>query len=275
MTAEYSIIPISNDYMFCHVFSDVEKCRELIEVVLGIRIEEISISISQKDIKPGTDAHGVRLDVYAVDAMRNMYDIEMQTYSITNLGKRIRFYHSQMDNEQISTGEAYDRLRKNIVIFFCCYGDPFNAGRSVYPFMSQCVNEPSILLGDDVTSIVLCPGGSYEGVDDKLKNVLEYIRTGEANDDFTRSIKDRTVELSNDAGWRSGYMTFETRLYDENMRGYERGRSEGIEAGLVTGRTETIIELIKDDIISISDGATRLGISEDELKAMMECACSR
>ena len=145
----------------------------------------------------------------------------------------------------------------------------------IYTFMSQCVNEPSILLGDDVTSIVLCPGGSYEGVDDKLKNVLEYIRTGEANDDFTRSIKDRTVELSNDAGWRSGYMTFETRLYDENMRGYERGRSEGIEAGLVTGRTETIIELIKDDIISISDGATRLGISEDELKAMMECACSR
>ena len=70
-------------------------------------------------------------------------------------------------------------------------------------------------------------------------------------------------------------MTFETRLYDENMRGYERGRSEGIEAGLVTGRTETIIELIKDDIISISDGATRLGISEDELKAMMECASSR
>lgn len=141
--------------------------------------------------------------------------------------------------------------------------------------MSQCVNEPSILLGDDVTSIVLYPGGSYEGVDDKLKNVLEYIRTGEANDDFTRSIKDRTVELSNDAGWRSGYMTFETRLYDENMRGYERGRSEGIEAGLVTGRTETIIELIKDDIISISDGATRLGIFEDELKTMMECACSR
>ena len=60
------------------------------------------------------NAHGVRLDVYAVDAMRNMYDIEMQTYSITNLGKRIRFYHSQMDNEQISTGETYDRLRKNI-----------------------------------------------------------------------------------------------------------------------------------------------------------------
>ena len=232
-----------------------------------VRIEEISISISQKDIKPGADAHGVRLDVYAVDAMRNMYDIEMQTYSITNLGKRIRFYHSQMDNEQISTGETYDRLRKNIVIFFCCYGDPFNAGRSVYTFMSQCVNEPSILLGDDVTSIVLCPGGSYEGVDDKLKNVLEYIRTGEANDDFTRSIKDKTVELSNDAGWRSGYMTFETRLYDENMRGYERGKNEG--------KTEAIIELIRDGVITASDGATRLGISEDELKAMMECACSR
>ena len=30
----------------------------------------------------------------------------------------------------------------------------------MYTFMSQCVNEPSILLGDDVTSIVLCPGGS-------------------------------------------------------------------------------------------------------------------
>ncbi|MDY5000418.1 MAG: hypothetical protein SPF05_05505, partial [Lachnospiraceae bacterium] len=137
----------------------------------------------------------------------------------------------------------------------------------VYTFMSQCVNEPSILLGDDVTSIVLCPGGSYEGVDDKLKNVLEYIRTGEANDDFTRSIKDKTVELSNDAGWRSGYMTFETRLYDENMRGYERGKNEG--------KTEAIIELIRDGVITASDGATRLGISEDELKAMMECACSR
>lgn len=62
-------------------------------------------------------------------------------------------------------------------------------------------------------------------------------------------------------------MTFETRLYDENMRGYERGKNEG--------KTEAIIELIRDGVITASDGATRLGISEDELKAMMECACNR
>ncbi len=259
MTKENWVIPISDDYMFCHVFSDVGRCKELLERVLHIRIARLSISMAQREIKPGVDAHGVRLDVYAVDDMGNTYDIEMQTYMIANLGKRIRFYHSQMDNEQLGTGEAYDRLRKNIVIFFCCYGDPFHAGRSVYTFVSQCVEDASISLGDDVMSIVLCPGGSYDGVDEELKNVLEYIRTGKANDDFTRSIDERTVELSNDAGWRNGYMTLEARLYDENMRGYERGKSD------------TILELIKEGTISFSEGAKKLGISEDKLRAMMEC----
>ena len=64
-------------------------------MVLGINIKEISISY-EKCLIYNPEYKGVRLDVYANDENNTRYDIEMQVAE-QELGKRIRYYHSQMD----------------------------------------------------------------------------------------------------------------------------------------------------------------------------------
>jgi len=271
------IVPISDDYMFCHVFEDVETCKELLERVLGIEIEEISPPTYQKEIRGGINERGIRLDIYVRDAEGNSYDIEMQTYQLSYLGKRVRYYHSEMDGEMLKQGETYDKLRKNIVIFFYCAGDPFGKNRSVYTFVNTCVEDKSIELGDDVLTIILWPGGSYEGIDGKLANVLNYINTGETNDDFTAAIADKTAELSNDRGWRSGYMTYQQRMYEEQMRGFERGKAEGIAegiaegkaAGIVEGKAKAFFELVQDGDMRTEVAAEKLNLPIDEFEKQM------
>lgn len=265
MNNDAVIVPITDDYMFCHVFEDKEKCKELLQRVLGIRITDISILTYQKVVENGKGVHGIRLDVYVVDDNNNVYDIEMQTYAMKSLGKRVRFYHSEIDGELLRKGQTYDKLRKNVVIVFYCAGDPFGKGRSVYTFNTRCIEEPELNLNDDVLSIILWPGGSYDGIDGKLMNVLEYINTGKAKDDFTESIAAKTIELSMDDEWRSGYMTYQNRLYEENVRGYERGKSEG----KLEGIQETIIRLVNENKLTIDEGAKELNVSNERMSEMI------
>lgn len=255
--AKSIIVPITDDYMFCHVFEDVEKCKELLERVLGIEIDLISPPVYQKEIRGGINEHGIRLDIYVKDVDGNTYDIEMQTYVLSSLGKRIRYYHSEMDGEMLKRGEGYDQLRKNIVIFFCCYGDPFGKNRSVYTFNTICKEDNELILDDEVLSIILWPGGSYEGIDGKLANVLNYINTGETSDEFTTSIANKTIELSKDDAWRSGYMTYQQRLHEEHMRGYTKGEADAI------------FSLVQDGLLEVSVGAERLKVTISDFETQM------
>lgn len=75
-------------------------------------------------IKHSYDGKGVRLDVYAADDEKTVYDIEMQATSNKNLPKRSRYYQGMIDLNLIKKGEDYKTLRKSYIIFICIF-DPF------------------------------------------------------------------------------------------------------------------------------------------------------
>ena len=87
--------------MFCTVLEDKEKCREFLERVLGKKIAKLELSQKQRVIDVRYESKGIRLDVYVEDTDGNVYDIEMQTVKIGDIGKRSRYYHSEMDSYQI------------------------------------------------------------------------------------------------------------------------------------------------------------------------------
>ena len=47
---------------------------------------------------------GVRLDIYAKDEKHTHYNVEMQARRQADLGKRSRYYHSQIDMECLKKG---------------------------------------------------------------------------------------------------------------------------------------------------------------------------
>ena len=75
-------------------------------------------------------------------------------------------------------------------------------------------------------------------------------------------------------------MTFETReeliRRDSLEEGIEIGRKEGIEIGKGEGRVEgkkqAIASMISKGLLTVTQGAEELGISEEELQRIVTCA---
>ena len=76
-TINFDEIGITNDFMFGTVFRDKEKCKELLQRILKIRLAE-----PQKVMKTTLIGKGIRIDIYAKDSEGNVYDIEMQTTEV-------------------------------------------------------------------------------------------------------------------------------------------------------------------------------------------------
>ena len=101
--------------MFAAVMMKDDNCKKFLEMVLGISINKIVVN-SEKSISHNPDYKGVRLDVYANDENNTRYDIEMQVAK-QELGKRIRYYHSQMDMELLERGHKQD-IRCQVLLNF-------------------------------------------------------------------------------------------------------------------------------------------------------------
>lgn len=237
-------IGIKNDILFCTVFTNPEDCKELLERILGIEISEIHVVQNQKDLRRNLFQKGVRLDIYAKDSRRNVYDIEMQLMNTGNLDVRSRYYHSEMDNYQIRAGESYDDLKQSIVIFLCDF-DIFHKNQSVYTFKTRCEEDPEILLNDRRKTIFVNLNGKRDGLSDKLKNLLDYLATSTPTDAFTKHIESEVSKVKNDDEWRGNFMTLEQKIEEERrfarIQGEEQNLLHQISKKIAKGKSVTQI----------------------------------
>ena len=120
-------LTIKDAFMFAAVMSDAEKCRRLLEIVLGMKILDVHV-ITEKTIGYHPEYHGVRLDVLAEEeGTKRRFNVEMQVKSQIALAKRSRYYHAQMDMDVLLAGKSYDQLPDTYVIFICDF-DPIGDG---------------------------------------------------------------------------------------------------------------------------------------------------
>ena len=273
---DFDSIGITNDFMFGSVMSEPENCKEFLQRILGVEIVELAITESQKSMKQGFYSKGIRLDVYAKDMDGNAYDIEMQQTDTKELDLRSRYYHSEMDSHQISSGCKYKDLKQSIVIFVCCF-DLFDKNRSLYTFETICTEDTSIHLQDKRQTIFVNIGGNRDGYGEDLIHLLDYFQTSEPTDDYTRKLKRRVKILREDAEWRQVYMTWEMKLDERYDAGREDGLREGREDGLREGRNEgrkaELARLIQRKLQkgkSISQIADECEESEDVIREMIE-----
>ena len=89
-------LTIKDNFMFGAVMSIEENCIAFLEMVLGFPIEKVVVS-KERSMIYHPEYRGVRLDIYARDEKHTHYNVEMQTRRQADLGKRSRYYHSQID----------------------------------------------------------------------------------------------------------------------------------------------------------------------------------
>ena len=221
-TINFDEIGITNDFMFGTVFRDKEKCKELLQRILKIKLAEIEVVEPQKVMKTTLIGKGIRIDIYAKDSEGNVYDIEMQTTEETDLHLRTRYYHSEMDSYQIRAGQKYFNLKQSVVIFICTF-DPFADDRSIYTFESVCIENKDLVLADKRRTYFVNIKGNREGISEDTTKLLDYFKTGQPTDSYTESIQNEVELIRDDNDWRENYMTIEMKM-DQR---YEQGKNEG------------------------------------------------
>ena len=265
---KFEQVKITDDLMFCTVFQNEEDCRKLLERILQIHIIEIEVVQEQKNMKGPIQSKGSRLDIYVRDDQMNSYDIEMQLVNSAELILRSRYYHSEMDMYQIKQGQDYTDLKQSIVIFICDF-DPFKDGKSIYTFEATCRENKHIVLADKRKTIFANLRGDREGIEQDTVNLLDYFRTGEPTDEFTRGLQGKVEQLRNDDEWRENRMTIEMREKLIYQQGKKEGIAEGIEQGI-----RSLIEICQMHEISYEKTKMSLRdkfeLSEEKAEEFME-----
>ena len=106
-------LTIRDNFMFGAVMSEEENCRRFLKLALEISIARVEI-IKEKSISYHPEYKGVRLDIYARDEANTRYNVEIQVEKEREIGKRSRYYHSQMDMEMLVSGKNYTELAQKI-----------------------------------------------------------------------------------------------------------------------------------------------------------------
>ena len=143
---QWERLTFTDDFIFSRVMHDENICRQVVELILGVRIGKINYLSAQDEHKTDPDSMRIIMDVFLRDENR-IITVEMQTGRKKELPKRSRYYQSVADVSTTPTGAKYRNLPDNILIFICTF-DPFDRTFPRYTFQYTCDEDPTLKLQD-------------------------------------------------------------------------------------------------------------------------------
>lgn len=188
-----------DDFLFDAATVDLETCKIIIELSLGITIRNIVWKEGQKVIHNLPGSRGIRLDFYVED----------------------------------DQGQVFDGLKPAYIVVICGF-DLFGYGLYRYTFDNRCKEVPDLVMGDECQKIILNTKGKNDHeVEKALVDFLHYVeKSSDENvpEDCDERLKHlhkkiHQIKMSEEIG--VSYMKMEERdrlIRDEGLR---RGRAEG------------------------------------------------
>ncbi len=218
--------------MFAAVMSDEENCKGFLERALSIKIAHVEIS-TEKSIVYHPEYKGVRLDVYAKDGNNTRYNVEMQVLKQPALGRRSRYYQSQMDMELLAKGCEYEELPDSYVIFLCDF-DPFGERKYRYTFRTACEETKKVSLkgGRCIMFLNTC-GEDEEDVPKELVSFLRFVHADlkesqkDFQDDYVRQVQKSVTHIKGSREMEERFMLLELLMQDERREGRKEGMQQG------------------------------------------------
>jgi predicted transposase/invertase (TIGR01784 family) len=215
--------------MFGEIMKDERICKGVIERLLKIKIDHIEYPELQKEISPLYTQKGVRLDVYVAGSDK-VFDIEAQSYKLDDIGERMRYYQAMIDIDNLMRGMSYSELKESYILFLCT-NDPLGYGLPVYTFERVCKEDSSVALNDKTHHIIFNAEAANEESDSELKDFMTFLKSNEANSEFTKEIASMVQTKKFEQSFINEYMAW--NLHDDDVK--KRGVAEGIKIGMAQG----------------------------------------
>ena len=241
MAQEY--FDFTNDLIFRWVMEREENCLAILRAILPeLKITAVKRRENEHPVNylAFDDERGVRFDAIIEDDRERFYDVEMQVANQPGLGKRVRYYQAQIDQEMLKKGEDYDDLRESYVIFFCAF-DPCGQDRRLYQFHYYEDVDRQLRLPTNSHVILINTLGTRGKITPALAAVLDVMNRRRDNQNpLAVSLVKEIDGYNRDKKRRRALMNLKMRLKDE----WRLGLSEGLDQGRAEGRDETMFSLI-------------------------------
>ena len=209
---KWNSLTLANNFIFCKVLEEnPDVCKELLEMLLDIKIDRIEQPKSEQTFKTDFDSRGIRLDVYVKDGTGRCFDIEIQTSNYMQLEKRARYYQGLMDVDSIQFGQEYSALKDSYVIFLCL-GDAFGHRLPVYTFRYRAEEDKNILMNDGTVNIFFNATMYDKMQSENLRSFFRYLCGKNSDDNFTDRLSALVERVKMNAQWRHRYMTIEQEI---------------------------------------------------------------
>ena len=218
MRKSFDDLTIADDFMFCKVMQDEAICKEFLEMVLANEIGKIAYLSPQNTVAVGIEAKSIRVDILVKDENGKSYDIEMQVSNEHNLPKRLRYYQAALDISFLDKGLHYKTLNDSYIIFVCLF-DAIGKGKPLYTFENICLEDRQTLLQDGTKKVIINAEAFNNTEDKELKEFLEYLKTGEATNEFTREIETMIQAIKQNEQARQEYRLMSTFEMDAREKG--------------------------------------------------------
>ena len=227
MAQEY--FDFTNDLIFRWVMEHEENCLVILRAILPeLKITAVKRRENEHPVNylAFDDERGVRFDAIIEDDQERFYDVEMQVANQPGLGKRVRYYQAQLDQETLKKGEDYDDLRESYVIFFCAF-DPCGQDRRLYQFHYYEDTDRQLRLPTNSHVILINALGTQGQITPELAAVLDVMnrQRDNANPLAVRLVKE-IDDYNRDKKRRRALMNLKMRLKDERRLGLSEGRDE-------------------------------------------------
>ena len=233
----YDDLTFADDFLFSKVLeNNPELCKELVELILGVKIRIVNEIGRERSIEITPDNKGVRLDVY-MEGDDKIYNLEMQNANKKDLPRRSRYYQSLLDLGQVEKGASYEKLQDSFIIFICRF-DPFGYGYNRYTVKSVIEEAPNIQYNDGANKLFLSTLPNQKGeMSEGLRQFLDYVDGRGPSGVFTQKLDEAVKRARLRKSWRKEYMLL------EEIR--EEGREEGREYS--EKYTQKLTQLMEND----------------------------
>ena len=240
--------------MIIHPVVGLRFSKRVLTTILGREIGTLSIAAQKAYPGENTDRHGIRLDVCLDEQGGDIVDLEPDQNSsaedVRTLPRRVRFYHAKIDAGSLARGMEYSALRNVVVIFITTY-DPFGLNRMVYTISNKCEEVPEMPYDDGAKTLFLYTKGTEGNPPEALKQLLHYMEDTCAENAVTpelRELHEMVTQVKCDKEVGLAYM----KAYELEQRLLRQGRAEGT--------VDTLVELVKDGLLTIAQAAERSGV---------------
>ena len=267
---------LTNDIIFGWIMKSEENCLAIIRAILPeLNITRIVHKEIQHDITPVASTRGVRFDAVVQDDQKRYYDIEMQVENTGDLGKRTRYYQSQIDNETLMKGETFHKLKESFVIFLCAF-DPFSYGLRRYQFHQYEDTIRNLRLDTHAHVLFINSKGTEGEVSNDLAGIIDVMnqKPNQTNPLASKLMKE--IDYYNqDSEKRRELMDYATKLKDERLIGIKEGEKIGEEKGIKKGARNIIIEFKANQaapsfIFQFVKNAYKGKLTDEEIQQMID-----